>query len=138
MNTHAIAYVTVLAKIAGAQIVCNSSHNYYEIEDRLTGVRRDLRTDLVDWGMPSELFHTEWRTTFPENRRMPTRRSHPRQHAIDLWLEENGDHDWVAFDDEEFDVTGHQILINFEHGIDEVAFRKALSRWNLEFPFDPT
>ncbi len=134
MNTHAIAYVKALARNAKASIVCNSAHNYYDIHDDVTGVMRDLRSDLIAWGLPAELFHTDWRTTFPDVGPSPSRKVHPRQRAIDDWLSRNGDHNWVAFDDEEFDVSGRQILIDFETGIDQAAFRKALSVWNLELP----
>lgn len=63
---------------------------------------------------------------------MTTRRSHPPQHAIDQLLDENGEHDRVAFDDEEFEATGQQMLTNFQRGIDEVTFRKALSILNVD------
>ena len=65
MNTQAIAYVVKLASFAGAKIVCNSTHNTHDIENPLTGKLTNVKEDLIYWGVPLNLFHDDWKTTYP-------------------------------------------------------------------------
>lgn len=108
MNTQAIGYVIMLAKQAKAKIVTNSAHNWEETE---TG---DLKADLISWGMPEELFHDKWRTMYPWPDRRPLINAvdippHPRLEAINAWQKENGEADWVCFDDDPFTSDGRLI-----------------------------
>lgn len=135
MNTQAIGYVMRLAELANAYVVCNSTHNTHDIDDPLTGNKRDLKTDLIYWGMKPEVFHKDWRTTYPypDGMKMSGHpEGHPRMVAINHWLKKNGDYDWIAFDDDWFTKEKNLILIDFDLGIDKKAFEKAKSFWNIK------
>jgi hypothetical protein len=120
MSTHAIGYLKEMVRTTNSLIVMNSTHNTHDIEDPLTGRNRTIKDDLIYWGMKEEEFHTNWKTEFPnpknakfsENRRLK---------AINNWLEANGDHVWIAFDDEYFH-SENQYTINIFHGIDYNAY----------------
>jgi hypothetical protein len=129
LNTQAIAYVKRLCKIANARLVTNSSHNYAVVDDPLTGAVRNLRQDLVTWGMPPDLFHVDWRTEYPNpSGATDTTR---RLKAIQNWQDANGEADWVCFDDENFTNDKRLIRIDFDAGIDYAAYRKASKVWGF-------
>lgn len=131
MNTQAIAYVVKLASFSGAKIVCNTTHNTHDIEDPLTGKVTNVKEDLIYWGIPPDLFHEDWMTTYPypEYEEYGT---HRRLRAIKEWMVKNGEVDWVAFDDDNFTDSEKLILIDFDRGIDYDAFRQAIKVWGLE------
>jgi HAD domain in Swiss Army Knife RNA repair proteins len=130
MNTQAIGYVNRLAEIVEAKIVTNSTHNSYLIEDLLTGDKRDLRKDLIKWGMKEDLFHTAWCTSFPDNA-TSNFDSHTRLDAIEDWQEDNGECDWICFDDDKFTFRKNLIVVDFEIGIDNSSYRKAGKFWGV-------
>jgi hypothetical protein len=120
MSTHAIGYIKKLVREFGALVVLNTTHNIHDIEDPLTSRMRTIKDDLIWWGMKEDEFHPDWKTEYPnpygakfsENR---------RARAVKNWLEKNGDHEWIAFDDEFFDA-GNQYVIDFDLGIDYNAY----------------
>lgn len=133
MNTQAIGYLVKLAKFAGAKIVCNSTHNTHDITESWDGKARTLRDDLIYWKVPAELFHEDWKTSYPyppESKFSEASESR-RLRAIDLWQKQNGEADWIAFDDENF---GHErlMLVDFDRGIDYDLFRRAITFWGLD------
>lgn len=130
MNTQAIGYVNRLAQVVNAKIVTNSTHNSYLVEDILTGEKHDLKRDLIKWGMKEDLFHTAWRTGFPDNAKFNAN-SHRRMDAIEDWQEANGECDWICFDDDKFTTRKNLIVIDFETGIDHAAYRKAGKFWGI-------
>jgi len=118
LNTGALGYIKRFCNISGAKVVTNSMHNYENIPDSL--VRRTLKYDLIDWGLPAKIFHDDWRTEFGKDA------SHNRLTAIHQWQAHNGPADWVCFDDVHFTEDKRLILIDFDRGIDHSAYRKAL------------
>lgn len=124
LNTQAIGYVIDVAKQANALVVMNTTHNTFDIEDEITGKMRTVKDDMIYWGMPEELFHSDWKTEYPnpigakmsENRRL---------FAVKKWLAKNGPYDWIAFDDEYFTSDPNLILINFDWGVDHEAHKKS-------------
>lgn len=128
MNTQAIGYVKRLVEKCGALVVLNTTHNVHDIEDPITSKVTDIKTDLIKWGMKAHEFHSDWKTEYPNplNRKMS---QHPRLTAVNNWLAKNGDHDWIAFDDDLFH-TQNQYLIDFELGVDYNAYRWAVEKFN--------
>lgn len=125
MNTQAIGYVKEIVRKCGALVVLNTTHNVHDLEDPLTGKIVDVKTDLIKWGMKEHEFHSDWKTEYPYplNGKMS---EHRRWTSVKNWLEKNGDHDWIAFDDDLFH-SQNQYLIDFELGIDYNAFA-----WGIE------
>jgi len=83
--------------------------------------------------MKEEEFHTDWKTEYPYPKGGKFS-EHPRMVAVRNWLEKNGDHDWIAFDDDLFHST-NQYLIDFRLGIDYDAFKWALDKMG-DFNFE--
>ena len=125
MNTQAIGYVKEIVRKCGALVVLNTTHNVHDIEDPLTAKIVDVKTDLIKWGMKEHEFHSDWKTEYPypKNGKMS---EHRRWTSVKNWLEKNGDHEWIAFDDDLFH-SQNQYLIDFELGIDYNAFA-----WGIE------
>lgn len=131
MNTQAIGYVNRLALLAGAKVVTNSTHNNFTVRE--TG--RTLKEDLIKWGLKTAHIHDNWCTTFPwpnldSDPLFPT---HRRLRGIMEWEQENGEADWIAFDDEPFiDESDARLMhVDFERGIDYDLYLKACAYWNL-------
>lgn len=120
MNTQAIAFVVEIARVAKARIVTNSTHNTHDVDGK------NLRFDLVEVGVPDELFHEQWRTKYPDYWG-----GHGRLRAIHDWMEENGEADWIAFDDASFTDSERLILVDFDRGIDWDCYQKARKYWRL-------
>lgn len=127
MSTTAIGYLNRLCDAVGAKIVTNTTHNTHIIEDKLSAEPRDIRKDLITWGLKAKFFHENSYTEypFPKNGKMS---EHRRLTAVNNWLAENGDHEWYAFDDDYFHST-NQYVIDYEKGIDYDAFVAALSHF---------
>jgi hypothetical protein len=127
MNTQALGYVVRLAKIGNAKIVTNSSHNYADVGCRT------LKDDLIKWGIKEEYFHKNWRTEYPNPKtgKFSASSANRRMIAIENWQDDNGEADWVAFDDENFTDNKRLILIDFDRGIDYSAYRKAAKVWHF-------
>ena len=125
MSTHAIGYLKELLRQTNSKIVMNSTHNTHDIEDPLTGQMRNIKMDLIYWGMKEEEFHPNWKTEFP-NPKGAKFSENWRLKAVSNWLEAHGDHVWIAFDDEYFH-SENQYVIDFNLGIDYNAFM-----WGME------
>ena len=135
MNQSAIGYLNMLCDHAKAKIVTNTSHNYHEVKNNDgEGGFRDLKTDLIRWGVKDHLFHEDWRTDYPYPERFSSGgyADFPRQTAIHTWLEKNGDHDWVCFDDAKFTEDKRLILIDFDHGITRDSIMRACGIFGIE------
>lgn len=125
MSTHAIGYLKELVKNTNSLVVLNSTHNTHDIEDPLTGRNRTIKDDLIYWGMKEEEFHPNWKTEYPNPKCAKFSESR-RMKAVSNWLEANGDHVWIAFDDEDFHFE-NQYNIDIFAGIDYNAYR-----WGIE------
>jgi hypothetical protein len=123
MNQSAIGYLNMLCDHAKAKVVTNTSHNYHEVKDGY-GFPRDLKTDLIRWGVKDHLFHEDWRTKFPECGKFSGGEMN-RLLAIEEWLAKNGDADWCCFDDAKFTEDKRLILIDFDHGITRDSIMRA-------------
>lgn len=134
VSTISIGWLRHLLKLSNAKIVCNSAHNYHEtdVHDPIKP-SRDLKDDLIKHGIPEQYFHQDWRTKFPNPTviKMSDHRSR-RIIAIEEWLRDNGDADWVGFDDEPYTTDKRLVHIDFDRGIDVDAFKKACEVWNLD------
>jgi hypothetical protein len=128
MNTQAIGYVKRLVEKCGALVVLNTTHNVHDIEDPLTAKITNIKTDLIKWGMKDYEFHSDWQTEYPypTNGKMS---EHRRWTAVKNWLAKNGDHNWIAFDDDLFH-NQNQYLIDFRLGIDYDAYKWAVEKFN--------
>jgi hypothetical protein len=74
---------------------------------------RTLREDLIRWNLKPLHFHDNWRTTFG----LEWVGGNERMRAINTWLKNNGEHDWVCFDDVRFIEGGRLVHISFDDGI---------------------
>jgi hypothetical protein len=50
-------------------------------------------------------------------------------------MEENGESDWICFDDANFIDDQRLILVSFDLGITYREYKKALNMWNLKERF---
>ena len=124
-----IEYLNILCEQTGAQIVTNSMQNY------LSPQGRDLRTDLIKWGLNSIHFHTDWRTIFPRVNYLANpspQRGWGRWLGILDWMEHNGEVDWICFDDRNWTSDPRLILIDFETGITDFDLETALDHFSVE------
>ncbi len=135
LNTQAIGIINQIAIKANAKIVTNSTHNTHTV--RSTG--RNLRDDLIKWGMKEEYFHDDWKTEYPWPKDMrdsndPTAiiLEHRRMAAIKQWQEKNGDADWIAFDDDKFIDSERLFLIDFNNGICYEEYIKVKEYWKFD------
>lgn len=122
-----VAIVNRICKLADAKIVFNTYHN-------TAGAA--LLADSVREGIKLEYIHeTAPRTLYPHGirgvRDMDVR---DRMAAIIQWQEENGEADWLAFDDSNFTTDERLALVNFDNGITPKHYDIASIRWNLK-PF---
>lgn len=125
MNTQAIAYVKRLCDISGAQLVINSTHSKFDLEDPLDGSMKTVKDHLIRFGMPASIFHERWKTDFPNW-------SNSRLKAINDWIEQEGEEiDWLCFDDVAFTPDRRLIVIDFDRGIDYAYYRKACKLWGF-------
>lgn len=131
MNTQAIGYVNRLALLADAKIVTNSTHNYHTVKE----TDRNLRADLLRWGLRESYIHDDWRTSFPwpDLESDPLFPTHRRLRGIMEWEQKNGEANWIAFDDEPFvDKSDPRLMhVDFERGIDYDLYKKACNHWKL-------
>ena len=107
MSTSAIGFLNLLCGETGAKIVTNSSHSYHDV------AYRTLRDDLIRWNLKALHFHDNWRTTFG----LEEVGADERMRAINTWLKNNGEHDWVCFDDVRFIDGGRLVHVSFDDGI---------------------
>lgn len=129
-----LAIVKRLLEDADAKLVTNSTHNVldrcldWDVPD---GARFDLRQDLVAAGIPKERIHDDWRTLYPHGGKFSG--SINRLDAINAWQAENGEADWIAFDDCDF---GHErlILVDYDYGISTPHYNKAAEIFGIK-PF---
>ena len=125
LNTQAIAYVQRLCDIAKAKVVFNTMHNTHDIADPLTGDIRTIRTDMIKWGLKPEVIHSDWMTEFPGF-------TQDRMVGIKRWIDSKDyEVDWVCFDDVNFTNDNRLVLIDFDRGIDNNAYRKAAKLWGF-------
>jgi HAD domain in Swiss Army Knife RNA repair proteins len=121
MNTSAIGWVNILCEFSEAKLVTNSTHN----RDDATMSVRDLKGDLINWGLKKEYFHEDWRTKYATT-------LFDRHVAIQHWLDKNGDHDWVCFDDYFFKDDPRLVLVDMNDGITYNDFKKAAEIFGIE------
>ena len=115
-NQTAIANIVKLCTDYDLKIVTNSMHNYYNVYDS------DLKEDLTHWGIPENLFHTEWRTVFPnvDYKKVKSQvRGIGRLYAINEWLSSHAGYDWICFDDRKFTDDPRLIHIQRNSGVDD-------------------
>lgn len=96
--------------------------NYYDLGND------SLQDDLVSWGIPTDLFHAEWRTIFPKvdyKKVNSNVRGAGRLYAIQQWLDSNPGYDWICFDDRKFTDDVRLIHIQREDGIDSGYYDRA-------------
>jgi len=126
MSQNAIGYLNRLCGITESLIVTNSSHNFH---DTTRGEKiYSLKDDLLFHGLKERYFHQNWHTEFPfvsspwdyENF------DHTRLIAINKWLKENGDHQWVCFDDIKFTDDERLIVVDFDDGITKASVNQAI------------
>jgi hypothetical protein len=151
MNTNAIGYLNLLCKFTDAKIVTNSSHNYHDTprygidSDSLEPVvqsHNNLMQDLIQHGVKKEYFHEKWVSKYPYISSKMDYDNHNysdlnRLVAINDWIKENGECDWVCFDDIKFTDLENLIVVDFEHGITFDNANKAykmLNSTNLDMP----
>jgi hypothetical protein len=107
MSTSAIGFLNLLCDETGAKIVTNSSHSYHDVAGRT------LKEDLIRWNLKRVHFHDNWRTTFG----VEGVGGNERMRAINTWLKNNGEHDWICFDDVRFIEGGRLVHVSFDDGI---------------------
>jgi hypothetical protein len=121
-NSKAIENLVKLCDEFGLEIVTNSMHNYYQLGDDT------LQDDLVSWGIPVDLFHSDWRTIFPKvnyKEIKSTVRGIGRLYAIEQWIKEHPGYNWICFDDRKFTEDPRLIHISRENGIDQGYYEQA-------------
>jgi hypothetical protein len=138
MNQSAIGFVNLLCHKTGAKVVTNSSHNPHSVDkfkldpvsfEKVRCGATDLREDLIRHGLKAENFHKEWRTGYPL--KMSGVNSH-RLDAIDLWQVENGEVNWIAFDDCIFTQDPRLIVVDFNNGITHNLYIRALKLFKVD------
>ena len=118
MSTSAIGYLNLLCDETGAKIVTNSSHSYHDVAGRT------LKDDLIRWNLKRVHFHDNWRTTFG----VEGVGRKERMRAINLWLKNNGEHDWICFDDVKFIEGGRLVHVSFD---DEITHRDMVAAFEI-------
>ena len=124
VSTCAIGLLTKMCQDHGALIVTNTAHNGH-----VRGGVVDLKTDLINHGLKPEFFHEKWHTNF--NIEDWNGRITDRMLAINHWMAENGEVDWVCFDDIQFTQDKRLVLIDFYLGIDYNSYKQALGVWKI-------
>jgi HAD domain in Swiss Army Knife RNA repair proteins len=120
-----VAIINRLCLESGAKIVTNTYHN-------TAGAA--LKADLIREGIKEEYFHENWQTIFPHGIRVVDTTLNDRMAGIQQWMIENGEVDWLCFDDSYFTKDERLILVDFDAGIGGKEFDKACRFWNLK-PF---
>lgn len=124
-NPYAVKNIVKLCKRHNLTIVTNSRHNYYEIAGRT------LQHDLISWGVPANLFHDDWRTSLTEVpyrvSRTDAERCADRMNAINQWISEHPQYDWICFDDRKFTDNHRLIHIQRSAGVDDMYYEQAES-----------
>lgn len=129
MNTQSIGIVNKLAALANAKVVTNSTHNNVTVKD--TG--RSLKQDLIHHGMHEGIFHANWKTSMPwPMGRLSASSKSRRMWGIEEWIEDNGNADWICFDDEPFTDNKRLFVIDFDRGIDYDTYLGVLKFWELK------
>jgi len=123
MNQSAIGFINILCDKLRAKVVTNSTHSPHIVEGK------DLRASLIHHGMKEKYFHENWRTRYPLKLSGVERH---REEAINLWQEENGKADWIAFDDSVFTKDPRLIVVDFNEGICYDHFKKALAFFGFD------
>ena len=136
MNQSAIGFINLLCHKTNALVVTNSSHNPHSVNkfttiegNRVEIAPTDLREDLIRHGLKPQYFHKEWRTAYPL--KLSGVNSH-RLDAIDLWQVENGEADWIAFDDAIFTQDPRLLLVDFNEGITHALYIQALKMFKVD------
>lgn len=127
MSTCAMGLLIKMCKDHKALIVTNTAHNGFKRGDII-----DIKTDLINHGLKEEYFHENWHTNF--NIEDEDHRISDRMIAINHWIYENGEVDWVCFDDIEFTQNNRLVLIDFYLGIDYNSYKSALEVWKIAQP----
>ena len=124
MSTCAVGLLTRICEKYNALIVTNTAHNGH-IRDGVF----DLKTDLISHGLQPEFFHENWHTNFAIQDW--DKGISDRMLAINHWISQNGESDWVCFDDIQFTQDKRLILIDFHLGIDYNSYKSALEIWKI-------
>jgi hypothetical protein len=126
MNQNSIIYINSICKLCDAKIVTNSSHNYHNVEGKMT-----LKDSLIFHGIKPEYIHDDWRTEYGDVGYF----TKTRDGAILGWLFEHIDvKDYIMFDDIEFTDAKNLILVDFDDGIKYRDYEKALALFNYKKP----
>lgn len=128
MNTQAIGILNRLCTLSGAYVVTNSTHNNVTVQNG-----NDLRQSLIEWGLFESHIHKNWRTTmpWPYGRLSASSRSR-RMWGIEDWMEDNGEADWICFDDEPFTDNPRLFVIDFDRGIDYDTYLDVCKYWEID------
>jgi hypothetical protein len=125
-DSNAVERLNRLCSSTGAKVVTNSMQNYIDYADG------DLKDDLVQAGLKVEYFHSVWRTAFPRvdySVDPNPRRGWGRWLGIRKWMDENGEADWICFDDRHWSDDSRLILVDFHDGITEDNYQYALDHF---------
>lgn len=125
MSNMAVACLNRLCKVSGAKIVTNTMHNYVSVEGDM-----NVKDSLIFHGIDECHFHKNWRTTFPVD--PLTNKNVRRIDGVHTWLEENGDVDWICFDDDYFTTDERLIVVHYTYGITYSEYLKATKFWDIE------
>lgn len=128
MNTQAIGYLTKLVDLSGAKIVTNSTHNFYVPKK----TNRNLKDDLIGWGLRPKHFHRSWRTQFAANYKNPQPDELSKEEAISQWTVQNGAADWICIDDEEVMTDQRLFMVRFKFGLNLNVFNAICQHWRLD------
>ncbi len=118
-----------LCKESGAKVVTNSMQNY------LIPRGSNLQQDLIRWGLKAKHFHTDWRTIFPyvDYAANPNpRKGWGRWLGIQDWQEQNGEANWVCFDDRIFTDDPRLIPVAFKTGVTKRQVEGALRLFAMD------
>lgn len=88
----------------------------------------DLKEDLIQAGILESDFHQDWRTIFPyvDYRSNPNdRRGWGRWLGIQEWIKQNGECQWICFDDRHWTDDPRLVLVDFNDGITRKNFEQA-------------
>jgi len=113
-DSTAIDLLNQLCDETHSVIVTNSMQNYIDYD------RHSLRDDLITAGLNSKHFHTVWRTDFPNVNYTADPspiRGWGRWLGIKQWQQQNGEANWICFDDRIWTDDPRLIAVDFHHGI---------------------
>jgi len=127
-NKVSIQLLNDLCLESGAKIVTNSMHNYH------LPYGKTLKEDLIHWGIDPTHFHNDWRTIFPNidyTDVTSTVRGIGRLIAINQWIADNGECDWVCFDDRKFTESKRLVYIEDGEGLQDEHILAAIEVFSL-------